>query len=60
MPLLARVTERRKSQGRKVCDKVQNMVLLFLIYFTAITRRMQRRKIIVQEPDYFTTKKDSH
>lgn len=59
-PLLARVTERRKSQGRKACDKVQNMVLLFLIYFTAITRGMQRRKIIVQEPDYFTTKKDSH
>lgn len=59
-PLLARVTERRKGQGSKACDKVQNTVLLFFICFTVITRGVQRKKIIVQEPDYFTTEKESH
>lgn len=45
-PLLARVTERRKGQGSKACDKVQNMVLfgLVLICFTPITRGMQKKK----------------
>lgn len=43
--LRARVEERRKGQeGSKVCGKVQNMVLLVLIYFTTITRGMQRKK----------------
>jgi len=35
-------------------------VRCFSICFTAVTRGMQRKKIIVQESDYFTMKKDSH